>query len=174
MRRKSERGDERKRGVPYCPLWLGPSIDQRREGEAGWEGERKNRPRGLGPNSLVACALFLSYKLARAVGGHIKGSYPSIRPICIHTNAHINASTRIPAFEKRSIWWHHFPFCSAVRHRKSKLICYRRGVKESHGLLISHEVLFWWRAVLVAGSYLDLCAAVLHMKTSYRIPSLFS
>lgn len=144
MRRKSERGDERTRGLPYCPRWLGASIDQRREGKAGWEGEGKNRPRGSGPNSPVASALFLSCKLARAVGRHIKGSYPSNRPICTHTNAHINACAHIPlAFEKRSIWWHHFPFGSIVRCRKSKLICYRQGVKESQGLLLPHEVLFW-------------------------------
>ena len=106
MRRKSERGDERQRGLPYCPQWLGHSIDQRREGKAGWDWEGKNRPQGSGPNSLVASALFLSCKLARAVGRYIKGSYPSICPIRIHTNTHINACTIIPlAFEKWSIWW---------------------------------------------------------------------
>lgn len=133
---KSGRRDKRKRGLAYCPEWLEPSIDQRREGKTGWKREGTNRPQGLDPNPLVASALFLSLQAGQGCWGlhqrvlsfHLPGMHT-----LIHAQIH-------QAFENSFSWWHHFHLCSTVRNVKSKLICYQSSVKESWGLVWANDV----------------------------------
>lgn len=152
MKRKRGRGDERKRGLPYCPQWLGPSIDQRREGKTGWEGEGTNRPQGLGPNSLVASALFLSLQAGQGHRG-IHQRVLSFHLSGIHTLMHVH--TFIRPLKKCSSWWHHFPFCSAVRHGESKL---------------TWPLIFPWSPILMVCKWLvvhvSLCLTCFQMKTN--------
>lgn len=88
---KSERGDERKRGLPYCPRSLGPGIDQKKGGEGKLRGGGNERaPRARGPT------LWWPQLSSGPSGDTSKGSRPSIRPISTHANTRINACTHIP------------------------------------------------------------------------------
>lgn len=108
-RRRSERGDEKKRALPYCPKWLGPSIDQRTGGRQAKRGREEQAP-GLVPQ--LSCGL-CSVPLQQAGQGRrgIHQRVSSIYPSQMRTHKCTYACTHIAlAFEKRPIWWHHLHF----------------------------------------------------------------